>query len=134
MQINWLGVVLAVLAGRIVAGIWYGKLFLATWWKLTGITPEQSKAASNRNVINMTLANATTALGLAAAIAVTSSATDIEAVWLALVVGFAAWLGFSATTLLVHNTFELKPSKLTAINSGYQLALFLAMSLTIGLL
>src|SRR5262245_46955490 len=55
-------------------------------------------------------------------------------VWMALLVGFAAWLTFSATTLIQHNAFELKPAKLTAINTGYQLALFLAMSLVIGLL
>ncbi len=45
-----------------------------------------------------------------------------------------AWLAFSATTLLQHNAFELKPPKLTLINSSYQLVLFLAMALVIGLL
>lgn len=39
----------------------------------------------------------------------------------------------SASTLLQHNAFELKPAKLTLINTAYQLALFLAMSLAIGL-
>ncbi|MEV0671531.1 DUF1761 domain-containing protein [Mycobacterium sp. NPDC050441] len=63
----------------------------------------------------------------------TVSATGIHSVWLALVVGFAAWRAFSATTLFQHNAFELKPPKLTAINTAYQLALFLAMSFVIGL-
>ncbi|MDF3341600.1 DUF1761 domain-containing protein [Mycolicibacterium septicum] len=53
---------------------------------------------------------------------------------LALVVGFAAWLTFSATTLFQRNALELKSPKLTVINTAYQLALFLAMSLVIGLL
>ena len=43
-------------------------------------------------------------------------------------------VAFSATTLVQHNAFEMKPAKLTIINTGYQLALFLAMSLVIGLL
>lgn len=132
MQINWLGVVLALVAGMVVAGVWYGKLFVAIWWNLTGITPEQSKAASRRNMIQLLIANAVTAIGLAAGVAVTASATGIHSVWLALVVGFAAWLTFSATTLLQHNAFELKPPKLTVINTAYQLVLFLAMSFVIG--
>jgi hypothetical protein len=45
----------------------------------------------------------------------------------------AAWLAFSATTLLQHNAFELKPPRLTVINSAYQLTLFIAMTLAIGL-
>ncbi|OBB19091.1 hypothetical protein A5761_07085 [Mycolicibacterium setense] len=133
MQINWLSVLLALVAGMAVAGVWYGKLFVAVWWNLTGITPEQSKAASKRNMTQLLIANAVTAVGLAAAVAVTGSATGIHSVWLALVVGFAAWLAFSATTLFQHNAFELKPPKLTGINTAYQLALFLAMSLVIGL-
>jgi Protein of unknown function (DUF1761) len=55
-------------------------------------------------------------------------------VWLALLVGAAAWLASSATTLLQHNAFELKPPRLTIINSAYQLTLFLALALAIGLL
>lgn len=133
MQINWLGVVLALVAGMVVAGVWYGKLFLALWWNLTGITPDQSKAASRRNMNQLLIANAVTAVGLAAAIAVTASQTGNDSVWLALAVGFAAWLAFSATTLVQHNAFELKPPKLTVLNIAYQLVLFLAMSLVIGL-
>lgn len=43
-------------------------------------------------------------------------------------------IGNSASTLVQHNAFEMKPAKLTIINTGYQLALFLAMSLVLGLL
>ena len=80
------------------------------------------------------VANCVTAIGLAVGISIASEATGDDSVGLALLVGFAAWLAFSATTLLQHNAFELKPAKLTVINTGYQLVLFLAMSLVIGLL
>ncbi|MDD7812251.1 DUF1761 domain-containing protein [Mycobacterium sp. CSUR Q5927] len=134
MQLNWLGVAAAVVAGMAVAGLWYGKLFVAIWWDLTGITPEQSKAASRRNMAQLLVANAVTAVGLAVAVEVTFTAAGGRSAWLAVVVGAAAWLAFSATTLLQHNAFELKPPRLTIINSAYQLALFLAMALVIGLL
>ena len=134
MHMNWLGVVIAIVAGMAVAGVWYGKLFVTAWWNLTGITPEQSKAASRRNMAQLLLANTVTAVGLAVAVEVTFTATGVHSVWLAILVGVVAWLAFSATTLLQHNAFELKPSRLTIINSAYQLTLFLAMALAIGLL
>jgi hypothetical protein len=134
MEINWLATVLAIVAGMVVAGVWYGRAFLAAWAELTGIAPEDSKKASRRNMVQLLVANSVTAVGLAAGIGIASAAFDDDSVWLALLVGFVAWLTFSATTLLQHNAFELKPPRLTVLNSSYQLVLFLAMALVIGLL
>jgi len=135
MEINWLATLPAIVAGMAVAGAWYSKIgFGLVWWKLTGITPEQSKKASRPNMVQLLIANSVTAAGLAAGIGIASEAADDKSVWLALLVGVLAWLTFSATTLVQHNAFELKPPKLTLINSGYQLVLFLAMALVIGLL
>lgn len=133
MHINWLGVALALVAGMVVAGVWYGKLFVALWWELTGITPEQSQAASRRNMVQLVIANAITAVGLAVAVAAVRSATASDSVWMALVVGAVTSLTFSATTLFQHNAFELKRPRLTGLNIAYQLVLFLVMSLVIGL-
>ncbi|WP_427893773.1 DUF1761 domain-containing protein [Kribbella sp. GL6] len=133
MDINWLGAVLALVVGMVVAGIWYGKAFTTVWWKLTGITPEQSKNASRKNMVQLLIANAITAAGLALGCATAAKAFGNDSVGPALLVGLVAWLGFSASTLLQHNAFELKPPKLTLINSSYQLVLFLAMTLVIGL-
>jgi hypothetical protein len=135
MEINWLATVLAIVVGMVVAGVWYSKIgFGIVWWKLTGIAPEQSKKASRRNMVQLLIANSVTALGLTVGIGIASAATGDDSVWLALLVGLVAWLTFSATTLLQHNAFELKPPKLTLINSSYQLVLFLGMSLVIGVL
>jgi hypothetical protein len=135
MEINWLGAALAFVAGMVVAFLWYQKGFIANAWeRLTGVTPDRSRPARARNMTQLLIANCVTAIGLAAGISITSEATGDDSVGLALLVGFAAWLAFSASTLLQHNAFELKPAKLSVINTGYQLALFLAMSLVIGLL
>ncbi|BBY35610.1 hypothetical protein BST33_04395 [Mycolicibacter minnesotensis] len=132
MHMNWLGVVVAIAAGMAIAGVWYGRIFANAWWKLTGVTPERSKAASRQNMAQLLVANTVTAVGLAAVIETAFMATGVHSVWLAVVVGAAAWLAFSATTLLQHNAFELKPARLTVINGAYQLVLFLAMSLPIA--
>lgn len=135
MEINWLGAALAFVAGMVVAFFWYQKGYFATHWeRLTGIGPERSKPVRTRNMIQLAIANCLTAVGLAFGVEIASAATGIDSVWLALLVGFVAWLTLSATTLLQHNAFEQKPAKLTIINTGYQLVLFLAMSLVIGLL
>lgn len=135
METNWLGVLLAFIAGMAVAMAWYSKGAIAdTWEGLTGITPERNKPVRVRNLILLSVANAATTLGLAFAVAFASDATGNDSVWMALLVGFGAWLTLSASTLLQHNAFEQKPATLTIINTGYQLALFLAITLVLGLL
>lgn len=42
-------------------------------------------------------------------------------------VGFAIWAGFVTTVRFTAFLFERKPFKLYAINTGYQLACYLAM-------
>ena len=135
MEINWLGVLLAFVAGMAVAMAWYSKGAIAeTWERLTGITPERNKPVRVRNLTLLALANAVTTVGLTFAVALATDATGNNSVWMALLVGFGAWLALSATTLVQHNAFEQKPAALTIINTGYQLALFLVITLVLGLL
>jgi hypothetical protein len=49
-------------------------------------------------------------------------------------VNIAFWLalGISATTLLIHNSFEGKPWKLTAISIGNRLVSIIVMGAVIG--
>lgn len=133
MELDWLAVVIATVAGMAVAGAWYGKVFTTLWSTLTGVAAEDSAKASRRNMALLLVANGVTAVGLAAGIEVASMASSSDSLWLALLVGLAAWLTFSATTLLQHNAFELKGAQLTVLNIAYQLVLFLGMALTIGL-
>lgn len=134
MELNWLGVLAATAVGMVIAGAWYGKVFLTRWQTLAGVAPERSNEARRRNMTLLLISNAVTAVGLAAGIEVAWTAAGHNWLWLALLVGFGAWLTFSATTLLQHNAFELKPAKLTILNSVYQLVLFLGMALVIGVL
>lgn len=133
LEINWLATVLATVVGMIVAGTWYSKAFGDAWRQLTGITKKDSKKAGNTPMLIVLAANVVTALVLTVTISITAAFFENSSLWLALLVGFTMWLAFSATTLLTHNAFEQKPGKLTLINNGYQLALFLSMALVIGL-
>ncbi|MDQ0729164.1 magnesium-transporting ATPase (P-type) [Microbacterium sp. W4I20] len=135
MGINWLSVVLAIVVGMIVAFVWYQKGPIASAWeKLTGVTPERIKPVRVRSMVQLFITVIIMALGLAVVIQLAAEATGDDSVWAALLVGLVMWVAFSASTLVQHNAFELKPAKLTIINTGYQLVLFLAMSLVLGLL
>ena len=47
-------------------------------------------------------------------------------------VGLAVWLGFVTTVQLTNSLFSRQPTKLYAINTGYQLVCYLAMGAIMG--
>ncbi|GAB3755770.1 DUF1761 domain-containing protein [Microlunatus parietis] len=136
LSVSWPAVVAAIVVGMVIAWVWYSDwgLIGATWRKLTGVTKEDSARAGRRPFVVLIASIIVTALALALACAVASGYFGGGSPWLELAVGSVAWLGFSASTLAQHNGFEQKPARLTVINCGYQLVLFLGMALVIGLL
>jgi hypothetical protein len=135
-SISWLAVVVAIVVGMAIAWVWYSDWGLVggVWRKLTGVTKEDSARGGKGPFAILVVSIIVTALALAAAWSVASVFFDSRSAWLALAVGFTAWLGFSLSTLAQHNGFEQKPARLTVINSAYQFVLFLGMGLVIGLL
>jgi len=133
IDINWLAVTVALAASMILAKTWFTpKTFGNQWRTYTGITPADSKKAGKKPITLTLFANIITVIALAITIDIGFVFFQNSSVWLAMLIGFVAWLAFSATTLATHNAFEQKPSKLTLINNGYQLALFLIISIIIG--
>ena len=134
IHVNWLAVVIAVVASMVLAQTWFTpRKFGNPCRKYTGITPADSKKAGKGPIVLTLFANIVTVIAMAMLINICSIFFKNDSVLLALLVGFAAWLAFSATTLATHNAFEQKPQKLTLINNGYQLALFLITSIILGL-
>src|SRR5262245_9561960 len=133
IAINWLAVLVATMASMILAKTWFAKKTLGpNWRRLTGITPEDSKKAGKKPITITLFANIVTVIALAAMVHISSVFFKDSSIWNALLVGLVAWVAFSATTLVTHNAFEQKDSKLTMINNGYQLVLFLLIALIIG--
>nr|WP_273482924.1 DUF1761 domain-containing protein [Kribbella italica] len=136
MSISWYAVVGAIVVGMAIAWIWYSDWGLAgpTWRKLTGVTKEDSARAGKGPFVVLVISIVATGLALAVACSIASAFFGSDSVGLALGVGVVAWLGFSLSTLAQHNGFEQKPARLTAINSAYQLVLYVGMTIPIGLL
>lgn len=134
IHINWLAALVALIASMGLAKTWFSpKLFGPPWREMTGISPADSKKAGKMPIIITLFANIITVWALAAAISIGSVFFDNNSAWNAILIGFIAWLAFSATTLVTHNAFEQKRQKLTAINNGYQLVLFVGVAAIIGL-
>lgn len=136
LSISWLAVVGAIVIGMVIAWVWYSDWGLVgtAWRKLTGVTKADSVKAGKVPFVVLVVSIIVTAFALALACAVATAFFGSDALLIDLAVGFAAWLGFSASTLAQHNGFEQKPARLTLINCAYQLVLFLGMTLVIGLL
>lgn len=133
IDINWLAAGVALVASMVLAKTWFTpKTFGNPWRKYTGVTPAASKKAGKKPIILTLFANIVTVIVLAAIINICAVFFQNTSVLFAIFVGFATWLAFSATTLATHNAFEQKPQKLTLINNGYQLVLFVIIAAIIG--
>lgn len=133
IELNWLAIAVATIVSMVVSGLWYGKLFVKTWRKLTGVSEVASKNAGKTPMLILLVSNFITSVAMAVAINISEVFFADKSIFAALLVGFVLWLAFSATTLIQHNTFEQKPPKLTWINILYQLVLLVSMALVFGI-
>ncbi len=134
VEVNYIGVVLAALSSMAVGSIWYApKVFGKKWMKLTAITPAYMKKGMARCLAITFAASLITAYILAHMIFVTHKFFGNSFLQDAVTTAFWLWLGFTAMRILVHDVFEKRPTKLTLITIGNELAILLIMGLVLGL-
>ncbi|NIJ18728.1 hypothetical protein FHS95_000397 [Sphingomonas naasensis] len=132
MQIHWLAILLAALAGFLVGGLWYGPLFGKAWMKARGITPE-SAAQANMPLIF----GATFVLNLIAAFMLDHLYATYDApmgLHYSLVVASIIGVGFIATSIGVNYLFSRQPRSLFLIDAGYWVTIYLVMGAIFGLM
>lgn len=126
VDVNYLGVLLAAVSSMVVGFTWYGPLLGKAWMAASGMTKEKMEKAKkdvNRLYAISFIAALVTAYVLAQFIKHTGATTTIAGIR----VGFFAWFGFVATSMLGSTLFGGKPFKLYALDSGYQLASLIVM-------
>ena len=131
IEFNWIAILTATIAGTVVAGIWYSKLFGKSWRELTGVTEADSKKAGKTPILILVVSNFITTLGMGFILNQLQPKSDLSKFIFSILISSIIWLSFSATTLMTNNTFELKPKKLTWINIAYQFTLFIVIALTL---
>lgn len=135
VQINWLAVGLATLSSFVVGMIWYAKpVFGNTWMKLVDMTDEKQKKGMMRAMCRSLVASFLTAFVLAHVVYLANQfyKADHSFFYNAMMTAGWLWLGFAAATIVRHDSFEQRRSKLTLINLGSSLVTILVMGAIIG--
>jgi hypothetical protein len=127
ININWLAVLLAALAGFVVGGLWYSVFFAKVWQREAGVTDEQLKHGTARVFVGSFLLAAVMAVVLAAFIGSGGAAFGALA-------GLAAGAAWVAAALGVNYLFERGSLTLFAINASYNIVTFTAMGAIVGAL
>lgn len=113
----------------VLGSLWYGPVFGKPWMKLMGYTEENMKSAKAKGGMWKLYALAflgalVTAFVLAHFVSYVTPTTFSEGLQL----GFWAWLGFIATTLLGSVLWEQRSWKLYFLNAAHHLVNLLVMS------
>lgn len=135
MCVNLWAVVGSAVAAMVIGFIWYSPLLFAKPWMLAmgydpsdkARTAEMQKSAGPKYGISF-LCSLLSAFILGKIIyhlAITTALYGMK-------VGFAVWLAFVMTVQMTDKLFTNRPMKLFLINTGYQLACYLAMGAILG--
>lgn len=130
LYVNLFAVLACGVAAMIIGFLWYSPmLFAKPWVKEMGYDMndkakmEEMKKKAGPAYGTSFVASLLTAFILALIL----NALTINTPFYGMKLGFAVWLGFVATVQLTGVLFQGNSMKLFAINTGYQLACYLAM-------
>ncbi len=137
IEVNYLAVFLACLAGTAVGFVWYSPLLFAKpWVKLMGHTMESMKAnqkAMGKTYLVSIIVSLLTAYVLAHVMTLSENFFHYDRLTTGLMSAFWMWLGFVAPVQLTDVLFGGKKVQLFLINTGYQLVALLAMGVVLAL-
>jgi len=137
ITINYFAIVLAALSTMFVGSVWYTpKVFGNTWMKLAKVDPNQKVSGWSMTSLlgGAFLTSLITAFVLAYFAGVTHKAFGGSFLNGALFVGLLGWLGFTATRIHMHDSFEGRRKKLTSLNIAHEFVAIMIMALIIGVM
>ncbi len=130
MGVNLWAVLVAAVACMILGFLWYSPLLFAKpWMRLMGYDQtdkakqEEMRKGAGKLYAFSFLCSLVAAVVLGRIIHISTIHSALHGVKM----GAGVWLGFVTTVQLTDALFSKKPLKLYLINTGYQLACFLAM-------
>jgi hypothetical protein len=131
--INFIGVLVAWIAGWLVQAIWYMVLGRA-WTSALGWTEAAMQAIGRRRMpIGPMIVSLVAELLMALMLAGIIGHLGGPNVTIGLVSGVLVWLGFVVTTISVNNAFQRRSITLTVIDAGGWLAVLVVQGLVLGL-
>lgn len=134
-HLHWAAILVCAVSDMLIGFLWYSPLLFANaWTREMGCEPadkakmEQLRKSSRPAYLGSFIASLLSAFVLA----LVFHWLRIEDWHRGLITGFHIWLGFVATVQFTGALFAKQSMKLFAINTGYQLACYLAMSAILG--
>jgi Protein of unknown function (DUF1761) len=135
--INYLAVLAAVVASMVIGFVYYHPAVLGrTWMRLVGHSPETEASAQGGSPLVypvVVVASFLTAWALAGAAFLAHEFYQGGFLVSALVTGWILWLAFTVARMLVHDLFDTRSLKITALSALNEFITITAMALIIGL-
>jgi hypothetical protein len=136
IQVNYLALLVATVAGFFLSFVWYTPLFGKLWAKEMGFDPSEKPATSAfiKSLLLTVLAVFLIAFVLSSNIAAWTPSTwgasnfQISKISQAIQAGVFTWLGFFVSNLLQGVAWEKRSRTLFAIDAGYYLCLLLLIA------
>lgn len=129
LAVNWLAVVLAMLASMALGFIWYMALS-RQWLAATGRTQDQIDPKDFTPFVWSAAGQLVMAYFLAVLTPALMGEVSIGA---AVLVGAQMWLAFIATSIVINHRYQGLPWSLSAIDGGYLLGVLVVQGAVIGL-
>ncbi len=121
-SINWIAVVVGVIASNVLGFLWYGPLFGKRWMAMIGKAEDEIEASPTMYLVTV-LSSALTMIVLALAIDAFGAGDFVEG----LIIGAVVNIGLSATSTYVYTSFEGPPVGVWGLFAIYQLLIFALM-------
>lgn len=134
VPINWLAIVLCMVAAVVLGFVWYGPLFGKKWMALSGIAipnPKPPMSVMTKPIIISLIGAFFMSFGLTHNLTFGMDYLNIYGVGAAFQGAFWNWLSFIVPVYFAASGWEGKSWKLFFIHAGYWLVLLLIMALII---
>ncbi len=129
-DVNWIAIVVLVIANMGLGALWYGPLFSKPWMEGTGIKMEDIEASNMGVAYGIAVLNS---FFMAFMMANVIAWTGVTGLGGGLLLGLLMWLGFTGFTFGVNHAFELRSIQVWFINSGMYLGGLLVMGAVLAI-
>lgn len=134
VEVSWIGIGLATISAMVVGFFWYSPgVFGTVWMKLAGLDREKAKKGMLGPMVLSLLGSFVTAYVLSYFVFVWHGFFGAGFFMDSVTCSFWLALGLAAPTLIIHNSFEQKPWKLTALAVGNRFVTLIVMGMAIGI-
>lgn len=133
-EINYWAVLVVTIVSMGLGALWYSPvMFLKRWARLARVDMDKEGTPVAIPMMVAFVVTFLTAWVLAGSVAIAWHFYGGGFFTSAIVTAVTLWAGFTASRFITHDIFEGRPSQLTVLNIGFELATMLVMAIVIGL-